>query len=241
MRSIQTLLAAGLVLALSACSSLTPEAGSNVSARGASPRLDEALGFPPVRGPLVFPEGTSEVTLAWLVDELARLAGVELVYGEDQRTMLERETERLDQTEPVPADEVYPFVEAMLISRGFLLELVKPGTPTMLRLYAPSPGMRSNGPGAVVVQDGDLAALERHPALVVQYAMTFRSIDSRQLQTQLRQLLVDPTGSMQVVPAGDRSLLLQGPGYRITALVQLLREVDALSGPPPVRPEAEAR
>jgi hypothetical protein len=229
MRSSLIALAAGLVPALTACASVASD-----PARMEPPRADETLGFPPARGPLVFPEGASEVSVAWVVDELARLTGVELLYDEQQRVEFEQERERLDQTEPVPADEVYPFVEALLISRAIYLERVKTGTPAMLQLRNASPRRGNFGnPQVVLVQDADLEALERHPALLVQYAMVLTHIDSRQLQTQLRQLLVDPSGNQQAVPAGDRGLLLQGPAYVLMPLIRLVREADRLSEPRP--------
>ena len=204
---------------------------SRPSAGAPSPALPPAddLGLAPVQGPLVFPPETREIHFAWLVDELARLTGQELVYDAAVRQALEQEQEFLDQTAPVPTDEVYPFVEALLIQRGFSLALLKTGTPTMVEVIHPRSSGRTEIP-AVVVQEHQLAALERHPALLAQHAMTFRNIDSRQLQTQLRQLLVDPSGISNVVPAGERSLLIQSYGMRITRLASLLGEVDRASG-----------
>ncbi|MEQ1892565.1 MAG: hypothetical protein ABL998_08500 [Planctomycetota bacterium] len=197
--------------------------------------------MPPVSADLVFPPGTSEISFEWLADELARLAGVELVYGPDVRQSLERNSEKLEQTASVPADEVYGFVEALLASRGFALALTKTGTPTLLEILDPAQavrGTRTQVP-AVVAAETEIDALARHPALLAQTSMTFHNIDSRQLQTQLRQLLVDASGMTNVVPAGERSLLIQGPGVRVASLVQLLREVDRLSGAL-VLPETQA-
>jgi hypothetical protein len=187
------------------------------------------LGLAHSQGPLVFPPETRELNFAWMVDELARLTGQEFVYDAAVRQALEQETEFLDQTTPVPADEVYPFVEALLFQRGYSLALLKSGTPTMVEVLQPRSSNRGDIP-TIAIQEHQLAALERHPALLCQYAMTFRNLDSRQLQTQLRQLLVDPSGISNVVPAGERSLLIQSSGLRITRLTSLLGEVDRASG-----------
>lgn len=233
-----TLLVSILLLALGSCAGPT----SGRAPSPAPPPADD-LGLAPVQGPLVFPPETREVNYAWLVDELARLTGQELVYDAGVRQALEQEQEFLDQTAPVPADEVYPFIEALLIQRGYALALLKTGTPTMVEVLHPRSSGRTEIP-AVVVQEHQLAALARHPALLAQHAMTFRNLDSRQLQTQLRQLLVDPSGISNVVPAGERSLLIQSYGMRITRLASLLGEVDRASAvvrvPPPTQAEQAA-
>ena len=77
--------------------------------------------------------------------------------------------------------------------------------PGLIALIA---GVFAEYPGCVMDVDGELPELRRHPALLCQLVLTFENIDSRQLQTQLRQLLVDNSGMQQVVPAGERSLIL---------------------------------
>ena len=92
-----------------------------------------------------------------------------------------------------------------------------------------------NGPSpldagfTVLVTRAELPELRRHPALLCQLVLTFENIDSRQLQTQLRQLLVDNSGSQQIVPAGEHSLIMQGFGSYIASLGKLLQLVDLYS------------
>lgn len=222
---MKSLLPLSLLLSLlGSCASSSP---AGVPSSALTP-ADE-LGLAPVQAPLVFPPETRELNFAWMVDELARLTGQEFVYDADVRQALEQESEVLDQTLPVPADEVYPFVEALLIQRGYALALLKTGTPAMVEVLQPQASNRTEIP-AVVVQEHQLAALARHPALLAQHAMSFRNLDTRQLQTQLRQLLVDPSGISNVIPAGERSLLIQSYGLRVTRLVGLLGEFDRASG-----------
>jgi hypothetical protein len=90
------------------------------------------------------------------------------------------------------------------------------------------------------VESTQLAELESHPALFVRLMITFDNLDSRQFQTQLRQITVDLAGLKQVVPAGDRGLIIQGLGADSAALVKLLREVDAASAARPAPAPAPA-
>lgn len=210
-----------LALALTAgCASTDSEAASAPAERARA--LD--LGLAPVSAALVFPAEQKEVSLAWLLDELMRLTGQELACTPEARAQLEARMEPLEQTTPVPADEVYPFVETLLVYHGFALARLKEGTPTVLGLIG---GERNSSEVPYLpLEVEDRAALARHPALLFQHAIHFESLDSRQLQTQLRQLLVDPMGLCNVAPAGERTLIVQGYGQRLAGLVQLLSEVD---------------
>jgi len=197
----------------------------------------ESFGLPAVRAPLVFPPETREVTLAWLADELARLTGQELSLSPPTRLALQNAKEALELTTDVPADEVYPFVEGLLLSQDFFVMALKDGErPILSVLESGRPGSLALG-FTVLVPRERMAELRRHPALFCQLVLTFENIDSRQLQTQLRQLLVD-SGGLQVVPAGERSLILKGVGTQLYNLGHLLLEVDRASATRPRPAEA---
>lgn len=208
-----------LVLALASCAT-SKKAQEPVSGR-------DDFGLPPVRAALEFPAGASEVTLGWLADELARLSGQELTMRPEVRQQLEMSREPLEITAPVPAREVYAYVEGMLAAQGMLVAPVKAGERPVLGVYGtPRRAPEQGEMRPVVIEPGEVEALADHPALLCQVMLVFENIDSRQLQTQLRQLLVDGSGVQQCVPAGDRGLLLQAPGARLLGLVRVLREVD---------------
>jgi hypothetical protein len=222
-----------VALALAGCASPTTRA-TRAAGRG------EDLGLPPVSAALEFPGESLEVTLGWLVDQLARLSGQELVLAPEVRRELDGATEELEQARPVPAEEVYAFVEAHLARQGFLLAPVTAGVRPVLGVYGGPE--RDGSPLAVELELADLAELARHPALLCRVVLVFENLDSRQLQTQLRQLLVDSGPYQQVVPAGERALLIQAGGARMRGLVELLLRVDracaALPTPPgPSKPQ----
>ena len=207
------------------------------TAKGATKQANEGgdFGLPPVHGALEFPAGAEEVPLSWLVDELARMTGQELTMSPQLRQQLQVSKEHLEITAPVPADEVYAFVESILAAQGVLIAPVKGGERPVLGLIHPA---QQRGAGAgemlpVVIDPGKVEALADHPALLCQVMLVFENIDSRQLQTQLRQLLADSSGMKQCVPAGDRGLLIQAPGAQLVGLARLLREVDLASAARP--------
>jgi hypothetical protein len=227
-------LAQFLFLVLAGCS-MTP-------VRDARAQVEGGLPIPHPRGPLEFAAGTEQMTLHELALAFARLTGAELALDPMTQQQLLAGKIVLASVAPVPADEVYPFVESFLSCNGYSLCVLKLGARPIVTLVGgpPRPGFN---PEPLFVAEEDWPQLEDHPALLVRLAVTFRNIDSRQLQTQLRQLLVDAGGLRQCVPAGERGLIVQGPGRETLALVRLLREMDASSAAPatPAPAPADAR
>lgn len=219
-----------LVPVLVSCS-MAPVRDAHVQAEGGLP-------LPHPRTPLEFTTGTEHLTLHELALSFARLTGAELALDPMTQQQLQQIRIALASTAPVPADEVYPFVESFLSCNGYSLCVLKLGERPVLTLVGGQarPGFN---PEPLFVDEASWPLLEDHPALLVRLAVTFRNIDSRQLQTQLRQLLVDSTGLRQCVPAGDRGLIVQGPARETLALVRLLRKMDAESTAPTAPPPAE--
>lgn len=223
------------VFVLASCS-IAPAAPASGAAETHAPDL----GLPAVRAPLEFPAGQEEVTLAWLLAELGRLTGQELSMDPGLRQQLEAAKEPFEIRSPVPAEEVYAFVEAMVLRENVFLAPLKGGTRPVLGVFGSARGQQTfNCAQAIPVTVARLGELDAHPAVLCQLVLHFDNIDTRQLQTQLRQLLVDNTGAQQVVPCGDRSLLIQGPGAKMAGLARLLAEVDRASAARPA-PDAPA-
>jgi hypothetical protein len=176
-----------------------------------------------------------------LVLALARITGVELALDPLTQQELQQSRVALVRDAPVPG------------RRSVRVRRELPGPPGLRAVRAQArrtSDPRRVRPGVATVEHSraavrrrvDLPLLEDHAALFVRVVVTFRNIDTRQLQTQLRQLLVDASGLRQCVPAGERSLILQGLGRETLSLVQLLREVDAASvAPSAPAPAPEAK
>jgi len=187
------------------------------------------LPLPPARGPLVFDPGTKEVGLDVLLLRFAELTGQELAYGQMEGQQLQQTREPLESTEPVPPEEVYSFVEGLLARQGVVLAPLTGGTRPILGVYA-SMGRQGMNPDALLVSPDQLPELDAHPALLVRLLFTFQHTDARQVQTQLRQITVDPSNLTQVVPVGELGLLLQGRAREIAGLVRILKVADEHAG-----------
>lgn len=223
-----------LVIAVCAGCALAPQAPD--PGRG-----EPGLPLPRPRGALEFPSGTTEVKLSWLAAELGRLTGQELVMSFETRSALGAASEPLEIVSAVPADEVYAFVEGILFSNQILIAPVKSGSRPMLGLYSVDPRRGPSAPGAspLVVADAQLGELAQHPALLVRLNVFLENVDARMVQTQLRALMTDPTNTEQIVPLGERSLLLQGTAQRVAGMALLLQGMDAASrarAPSPTQP-----
>ena len=197
---------------------------------GAPP--EPGLPLPPAREGIVFEPGTSEVTLAFLLSALARSTGQELALNSDVRREFERTKVKLESAYQVPPEEVYSFVEGLLAPEGVVIAPLTGGKRPVLGVWGGTmgraPAFFSPEPMPLSPAQYDEAA--RHPVLLVRTVVVLEHIDARQLQTQLRQLLVDPSGNQNVVPAGERALLVQGRAAFVVGLARQLQEVDAAAG-----------
>ena len=196
------------------------------------------LPLPAPSGPLEFEPGSEEIGIDELLARFARLTGQELVMTMRTRQVLAQIREPLESTAPVPKEEVYTFVESLLARQGVLIAPISGGTRPILGVHAV--GDANDIPLEPLYVRGDaLDELALHPALHVRLLLNFENTDSRQLQTQLRQLIIDNSGANQCVPVGERGLILQGRAKEMASLVRLLLEADAAAKQRPPLPAAE--
>ncbi len=135
----------------------------------------------------------------------------------------------------IPKSEFYNFFQIQLFINDFVCLEVGPPQISVILIQSLGQAQQARGGGGalgknpIFVNPEDLPDYRDQPATLIITVLNFKNIDSRQLQTQLRQLLVDNTGSQQIVPAGDRSLIMQGFGSYIASLARLLDIVDRVS------------
>jgi hypothetical protein len=200
------------------------------------------LPLPAPSGPLEFEPGTTEIGLGELLARLAQLTGQELVMTLPTRQALSQVKEPLESETPVPRDEVYAFVEVLLARQGVLIAPLSGGTRPILGVHVIGQGSRDFQLDPLYVGADALDELAGHAALHVRLLLNFENMDSRQLQTQIRQLLVDNAGTNQCVPVGDRGLILQGRASEMASLARLLLDADEAAGKRPApRPVAEEK
>jgi hypothetical protein len=197
--------------------------------------------LPAPGGPLVFDPGTKEIGLEELLVRFAQLTGQELAMTQQTRLILGQVKEPLESATAVPKEEVYTFVEGLLARQDFVIAPVSGGTRPILGVQVTGDN-RMTPLVPLYVRADALAELAAHPALHVRMLVSFEHTDSRQVQTQLRQLLVDGGGVTQVVPVGDRGLILQGRASEMASLARLLLDADEAAGMRPApAPQAEEK
>src|SRR5688572_23375702 len=135
----------------------------------------------------------------------------------------------------IPKSEFYNFFQIQLFINDFVCVEIGPPQISVIMIQDLSQNaQRAGGGGALgksptFVLSDDLGEYVDQPATLIITVLNFQNMDSRQLQTQLRQLTVDPSNSQQIVPAGERSLIMQGFGSYIASLARLLQLVDTYS------------
>src|SRR5262245_12515836 len=137
-------------------------------------------------------------------------------------------------TKTIPKSEFYNFFQILLFINDFVCTEIGPPQIRQIMIQSLGQGGQARAGGALgrsplFVTHQELPDYQDQPARLIITVLNFQNIDSRTLQTQLRQLLVDNTGTQQVVPAGEHSLILQGFGSYVASLAKLLLLVDEFS------------
>ncbi|MEQ1894411.1 MAG: secretin N-terminal domain-containing protein, partial [Planctomycetota bacterium] len=183
-------------------------------------------------------EGPDQLSLLKFVSMAQEATGIHFSY--DQQTGQDLNTKKvfLLGQKRIPKSDFYNFFQIQLFINDFVCIEVGPPQIRVVLIQniggAGGGGARGQSASALgknptFVSPLDLDEYLTQPATLIMTVLSFQNIDTRQLQTQLRQLLVDPTGSQNVVPAGERSLIMQGFGSYIASLAKLLKLVDDYS------------
>lgn len=184
---------------------------------------------------LSFSEGQEQLPLLDFVKMAQEVTTFNFTYDPQTGQALAQAKVAMLGVKRIPASEFYNFFQIQLFINDFVCVEVGPPQISVILIQSLSQNAQARGSGGalgknpVFVAPEDLDDYRDQPAVLIITVLNFKNIDSRQLQTQLRQLLVDSTGSQQIVPAGDRSLIMQGFGSYIASLSKLLRLVDEVS------------
>ena len=191
-----------------------------------------AAPMPPARGPLSLGEldrGDGPPTLLALGEAVATITGQDLYVSEATRQVLANIPLVSIGTREVPAEEVYPFFEAVLLREAVLLTCS--GTPSapLFGLHlanAPHPML---GFEAYRVDASELGRLEDHPALLVQTLFETGSTPARELVASLSATIAR-VPACSLIAAGGHTLLVTGP-------VRWVRTIEAVLDHPGTREE----
>ena len=225
-RSSLVRLLALVSLALPGCCSLRA-AGDDGGCCGESTRPHHAPTaglFPEAHRDLALPGGDGP-TLQHLVDELVDATGIRLVIDEETRAELSARPVGLSTATSVPAANVYPVVEGLLVDQGFVLRPLHGAEPPLLGLsHGGQPGQRSSALEVPAEQALELA--RSHPALLMTTQVHVVRVDARQLAPQLRGLMTN-THTQALIHVGENGIRLTSPGRGMASFLEAIRAAEA--------------
>lgn len=181
-------------------------------------------------------EGNEKLSLLKFAGLAQEATGYHFTWDQETGNQLNSKFVFLLGQKRIPKVDFYNFFQIQLFINDFVC--IEVGPPQirviLIQNVAGAGGNRQGsasalGKNPIFVSPTDLDEYLTQPATLIMTVLSFQNIDTRQLQTQLRQLLVDPTGSQNVVPAGERSLIMQGFGSYVASLAKLLKLVDEYS------------
>jgi len=181
-------------------------------------------------------EGNEKLSLLKFAGLAQEATGYHFTWDQDTENQLKAKFVFLLGQKRIPKVDFYNFFQIQLFINDFVCIEVGPPQIRVILIQSVQ-GAAGNRQGSasalgknpIFVSPSDLDEYLTQPATLIMTVLSFQNIDTRQLQTQLRQLLVDPTGSQNVVPAGERSLIMQGFGSYVASLAKLLKLVDEYS------------
>jgi general secretion pathway protein D len=180
---------------------------------------------------LNFSENPAEqLSLQDFVKLCQEVTGHNFTYDQQTQQALSQGRVVMFGSKRIPKSEFYNFFQIQLFINEFVCIEVGPPQISVILIQSLAPqaqrGASTLGRSALYVSPTELDDYLDQPATLIITVLNLQNIDARQLQTQLRAIFTDPTNTQQVVPAGERSLILQGFGSYIAALARLLRLVD---------------
>ena len=174
-----------------------------------------------------------QITLAEFVNICQEATGKNFTYDRQTGEALKQQPAVMFGPKRIPKDEFYNFFQIQLFIHDFVCIEVGPPHLSVIviqNLTAAQPrGQTTIARHPVYVSPQDLDDYLDQPATLIITVLDLPNLTVPQLQAQLRTLLVDPTNTQQIVPAGDHSIILQGFGSYIASLANLLRLVDETS------------
>ncbi|MAF65438.1 MAG: hypothetical protein CMJ84_07255 [Planctomycetes bacterium] len=137
--------------------------------------------------------------------------------------------------------DFYSFFQIIMIINRYVCKRIGPEHLSVVVVESLDTGQGRGGARAdsIYVSPGELPLYADQPATLIQTVVVLPNIEVRTLANSMRQLAPDPN-TMTAVPVGDNTVILQGFGSNIAALVRMLELVDEASkAEDPVLPEFE--
>lgn len=221
-----------MIALLLSCTALATGCAAPASQQASPPTTKVAASdlFPePKSGISIQVEPGNEMNLEELLAEFANVTGLHLVIARETSALLKQRATGLLGSVEVPAGEVYPFVESVLVHNDFVLTPLTNREPRLVAVYSSSMGPQRGGSlrnTAIFVTAEEVQAYSRHPAILVTTVINMPSTDVRTLSNSMRTMFTD-ANTQQIIPVGNsNSLILTGYGSQVASLVAMMKRVD---------------
>jgi hypothetical protein len=200
----------------------------NLSGSAASPARDP---FPPPKEGISIKVGAEgEPRLEALLNDFSRVTGQTLIMTRDVRTAVQACPTGLSRGVEVPAQEVYPFVEAVLAQNDFMLVPRSDREPRLLAVENLNSNRRNAiRSEAIFVPADQLAAWSRHPAILVTTVIDLAHTDVRTLANSMRAMFTDQSTQLMIPVGNSNSIMITATGSTVAHLTTMLKAVDDAS------------
>jgi len=170
-------------------------------------------------------KGDASPSLLDLLSEYQRATGLHLVLSAGVQAEASKSGTGLTQSLVVPQDKVHTLVETLLANAGFCTVLLHQEEPILLAVKKTD--QTPLGVNAVFVDVAQLAAVEKHPALLCWTVLELESMNVGELTNSVRPQWDSP--DFQLLPGfgGPHRLLLIGKGKDVSSRARSLQELDA--------------
>jgi len=194
-----------------------------------TPRLPFPDPLPPVQGDLklVF-DPTKPPTMLDLVRAYEALTDMRFIMRDEHTAALK--SLRLDITAPldVAAKDVASTVQSLLVQHRFVLTILHRGEPFLASIDARQPGDGSLY-RALMIDERDLSALERLPALMVALTVRLENLTGTEALNVMNRYTASANESGPAVTSSGHALLVSASVHDLTAWLTWLRVMDRSS------------
>jgi hypothetical protein len=164
------------------------------------------------------------------LNDFSRVTGQTLIMTRDVLTAVQVSATGLSRSVDVPAQEVYPFVEAVLAQNDFMLVPRSDREPRLLAVENLNTNRRNTiRSEAIFVPADQLAAWSRHPAILVTTVIDLAHTDVRTLANSMRAMFTDQSTQLMVPVGNSNSLMITATGSTVAHLATMLKAVDDAS------------
>jgi hypothetical protein len=171
-----------------------------------------------------------EPRLEALLNDFSRVTGQTLIMTRDVRAAVQASPTGLSRSVDVPAQEVYPFVEAILAQNEFMFIPRSDREPRLLAVENLNSNRRNAiRSEAIFVPADQLAAWSRHPAILVTTVIDLAHTDVRTLSNSMRAMFTDQSTQLMIPVGNSNSILITATGSTVAHLVTMLKAVDDAS------------